>query len=292
MESNNKILKVGIILIIATLVLGIATATYLKLDNPVFLKSYMELDLPILDNGRFGQTNFEIRYITNANDERLIDHIEFVEAPEDVNRNGNNLGIDMFGNFGGSIPGETKGRYSIRSIYVTLDFNEVENTLEEIHLTKAKVHFSNGEIIETDIGDIVLYGNNNPGERYQLQYHKRPYAESSRTQGTVQEETTLIKVELPVLEEVKEFIEFKINNVDYDKIVEKTYSVGDSLVVDSMFSTPDDPILKFNTYAIHPKVTFKDEDGNLTYQFYNMEYRKHGFEFMEIIEFLRARGEI
>jgi len=295
-ETNKRILKIGIIIIIATLVIGLGATFYLRLDNPVFLKSYIEIDMPILDNGRFGDTGFEIRYITNANDNRVVNHIEFDEVPglsSSANESNHYFDSGFFVDQNKRNPGDVVGRYSIRTIFIRIDAYEIEKILEDKHLTKAKIYFNNGETMETDIGDIVLYGYNNSDKHLDFNYSGSSSDNTSRTQGRVKEDITLIKVESPILEHAKEFVEFKIDNVGYDNISEKDYSIGDSMVVDSMFNTPDDPILKFNTYSVNPKLTFKDKDGNIfTHRFYNVDYRYYGFELMEIVEYLRARGEI
>ena len=294
MELNNKILKGGIILIIIILVASLGTSSYLKLDKPIFLKSYMEVDLPI-HNGNIGKVEFELRYITNINDDRVVNNIEFGEVPgiyvgaSEFNYGG----FDFFGNQNNSMPGQIVGRYSIRSIYVWVEGFGIENPLDEMHITKAKIHFNNGESMEVEIGDIILYGYNNTGEHFEFQSGTSSSDGTSNNQLKVKKDITLLEVDSSLLEQTKDFVELKIGNVSYDKISGIKYSQGDNLRIDTLFKTPEDPILKFYNYSIHPKLIFKDNEGNIfTHRVYNVDYKNYNFEFNEIVNFLRARGEI
>lgn len=294
MELNKKILKGGIILIIVILVFSLGISSYLKLEKPVFLKSYMEIDMPI-NNGNIGKVELELRYITNINDDRVVNNVEFEEIPGIyVGASEFNSGsFDFFGNQNNSMPGQVEGRYSIRSIYIWVEGFGIENPLDEMHITKAKIHFNNGELMEVEIGDIVLYGYNNPEGHFEFQSSSGSSDGTSNSQLKVKKDITLLGIDSNLLQQTKDFVEIKIDNVDYDKISGIKYSQGDNLRIDTLFNTPEDPILKFNNYDIHPKLIYKDNEGNIfAHRFYNLDYRNHNFEFKEIVKFLRARGDI
>lgn len=292
MELNRKLFKGGIIIIIIILVFSLGISLYLKLDKPIFLKSYMEIDLPINNNGK---VEFELRYITNINDDRVVNNIEFEEVPGIfVNASEFNSGsLNFFGNQNNSMPGQVEGRYSIRSIYIWVEGFGIENPLDEMHITKAKIHFNNGDSMEAEIGDIVLYGYNNTNEHFEYQSGSSSSDGTTNNQLQVKKDITLLGIESSLLQQTKDFIEIKIGNVDYDKISGIKYSQGDKLRIDTLFKTPEDPILKFYNYNIHPNLIYKDNEGNIfTHRVYNVDYRNYNFEFKEIVKFLRARGEI
>lgn len=295
MQINKRILKISIIIIITTLVLSLGTKFYLHLDEPVFLKSYRQIKLPTNEAGYFEDIEFEIRYITNANDSRTVNHIEFEEAPELNVSTSENRARGVFSFYQDNrMPGKVVGTYRIKSIYTWVDAHDVD-TNDEIHLTKAKVHFTNGEIIEVDIGDIVLFGYNKNDEYFEFSDGGSSSDGTSSSRMKVKQNISLLKIESPILDEVKNFVEYKINNVDYDEIEGMKFTSGDYLNTNTIVTIPEDILQRFNTYEIHPMLYFEENDGNIfTYYFYDIDYNKYNFEFKlnEIVKYLRARGEL
>lgn len=254
----------------------------------------MDRDIPIYDTGHYGDVEFHLRYITNANDTKMVNHIEFPEAP-DLRGWASETGGSFFDFFNnrGKMPGRQVGTYSIRTVYVKMDAHEIPVSEDEIRLTKAKVHFSNGEIIDADLGEIVLYGYGSNSGHFHFMSGSSSSDGSSSTRMQVLKNVTLIKLESPQLDRIKNLVELKIDGTNYNEIAGMKYKIGDYISINSIFNEPEDTTLKFNDYNIHPKLYFEDNEGNtFTYRFYNVDYRQHNFEFMDIIKYLRARGEL
>lgn len=298
MSQNRKILKTGIIIIIITFILCLAISSLLRLDKPVFLKSYVELELPVFDSGYYGDSQFELRYITNANDNRVVNNVEFIEVPElytYVSEYGFSTHIfDTFNTNTNNMPGEVEGMYSIRTVNIQVNAHEIKAPMDEIYLTKAKIHFSDGESITVDIGGLVLIGNDQNSAQY-LDF-KSSSSSSSRIDNTlydVMEDITLLRVGSPLLSNIEEFIVIKIDGVDYKEITGVKYSKGDSLRTSSELKELNDPILKFNFYNFRPRLYFEDNEGNtFTDDFDGFYIKEHNFDLFDIIKFLRAKGEI
>jgi len=292
MIQNQKILKIGIIAILITLIICLGLSLLLKLDKPVVLQSYLELDMPLYESGYYGDRQFELKYITNANDSRVVDHIEFEEAPELIVYASEYNSI--FGMFDTSyIPGEVQGPYSIRTVAVNISANEIKDPINEIHLTKAKLHFTEGDIITADIGDIVLYEHNYSDEHLDFFRSNSSSDGTNESQMRVKEDITLLKIESPNLKNVENFIEFKIDGVDFRDIAGLKYLKDTTLRVNSKFDVSDDPSLRYNTYNIDPRLYIEDNEGNVfTYRTNHIFYRNHDYNLKDIIVFLRARGEI
>lgn len=294
MEKNKKLLKTSLILIAITLVISMGTSFYLKLDKPVFLLKYMDRDLPIYDTGYYGDVEFHLRYITNANDTKMVNHIEFPEAPNLMGYS-TETGGAFLSFFPGpnQIPGQRVGTYSVRTIYVKIDAHNIPVSEDEIHLSKARVHFTNEEIIDVELGEIVLYGYRRSDE-YLNHYSGR--SSSDGTSSTLMKaigDITVHRVESPFLSKFKHLIELKINDTDYDNISKMVFKSGDELKVFSKFHEPTDIIEKLSEFNIHPKIYFEDNEGNThAHRIYDINYRQHSFEFMDIIKYLRARGEL
>lgn len=72
MKDNKTLLENGIILILFSLIISIFISSYLKLDNPVFLKSYIERHFLTMYEDHYLGAEFTIRYITNADDTSVV----------------------------------------------------------------------------------------------------------------------------------------------------------------------------------------------------------------------------
>jgi len=300
MDKNHKVLKNGLNLILLTLVISIGIAYYLKLDRPVFLKSYIERYLPSTEGEHYLDAQFIIRYITNGDDGSTANYIEFEEYPGIyVNASEyNQSGFRFFNNNENRIPGHKVGRYSVRDIYLTIDARNVDNKNEDIRLTKAKVHFSNGDVEVVDIGEWILYekGEFHVSEHFEHMMGKGFSDDTYQTQNIqekVKVDIELIKMESNILDQFQGFIEIKVGNKDYKDISGEKYTAGDYLKIDSVFKTPTDPELSMYDFDLRPQLQYKDSEGKpFIYRFYNVDYRKYNFEFLEIIKFLRVRGEL
>lgn len=294
MGKNNKLLNKCIIIIITTLVLCIGTLFYFKLDQPIFLKAYRDISLPLYDSVSYGDMEFHLRYLTNVNDTNMVSHIEFPEVPA-LRVYAIERGSSFFDQFNTprQIPGQQIGIYSIRTIYIQMSAHDIPVTDEEMTITKAVVHFNNGESMDVDIGQLVLYGDRQSNDHFKF---KSGNSDSNHYRSTLMEVTKdvlISKLENPLLEEVKEYVDILVDGVDYEKVITRAYKANDYMTIETIFRTPQDILLSFNDYDINPRLHYMDSDGNShIFRFRNLDYRKHSFEFKEVVEYLKARGEL
>jgi hypothetical protein len=292
--ENERILKQGLILILSLLLISLIVSFYLRLDEPVFLKVYKEMELPINKSSYYVENQLNIKYITNIYDTRLVTHVEFQEVPGLIvsASSRNPMFFSMFNNNQG-IPGKNVGRYSIRPIYIWMDAYNVENTGDDIRITKAKVHFDNGDTIEADIGEVIFYAYENRPKHLDFMSGGGSSDGTHNTELEVTEDITLIKVEDSLLSQLDNFVEIKINDTDYVNISGMELKAGERLNIFSKFHILEGIEANMYDYDIHPKLQYEDSEGNVyTYRFRNVDYSRHGFDFMEILRFLKARGEI
>lgn len=296
MIENQKLLKKGLLIIVITLIVSIGIGLYLQLDSPVFLKSYFHRYLPSKDGGAYLDVDLVIQYITNADDNSVVNYIEFEEYPElyvDASEH-RRFGYQFFNNTN-SVPGRIVGRYSVREVYLTINANNVDTGDEDIRLTKAKVYFSDGDVEEVDIGELVLYsyGENNRRDHFEHRSSSSSSDGTSSTQVRLKEDIELIKMESNNPTGFQDLVEIKIGGKDYRAIEGDQYKAGDYLTFESLFRIPKDREFRMYDYDLHPKLYYKDSEGNThIYRFLNVDYRKYRFEFCEIIRFLWARGEL
>lgn len=295
MGKNNKLLNKCIITIIITLVLSMGTLFYFKLDQSVFLKAYRDISLPLYDSVSYGDMEFHLRYLTNVNDTKMVNHIEFPEIPAlrvYATETGGSF-FDPFKNPRRQIPGQQIGIYSIRTVCVQMSAHDIPVSDDEMTITKAVVHFNNGESMDVDIGKLVLYGDRHSNDHFKFKSGNSDSNHYSSTLMEVTEDVLTIKLENPLLEDVEEYVDILIDGVDYEKVITRAYKANDYMTIETIFRTPQDILLRFNDYDIHPRLHYRDSDGNShIFRFHNLDYRKHSFEFKEVVEYLRARGEL
>lgn len=160
----EKVLKVSMILIVISFVISIVSIYKIKLDKPVFLKNYKEVEVVENDNiYSMGGGNIELKYISNRDDKRIVKSIVFKEATELNFQVGGqqsyNQGINLFND---NIIAEDYGRYSVHTIYLTLNSsNDKYNLSKDIILDKATIIFNDGLTIDVDLGKIILYKSDN-----------------------------------------------------------------------------------------------------------------------------------
>lgn len=299
MELNRKILKIGIIFISLSLIISLGLATAMKLDKPVFLKNYTESMIATSEPSYRG-SEFVLKYIINVSDKRRITDIYFEGYPNLVLYAGSNSSrVDIFPIFPqlNHLSEEIYGRYVVRNLYVTIDGKSL-GEFNEIELNNAKITFDNGEVMNTDLGRLILYNYLNDRSSYKDE-HFDGGGSSSSSDGTssttinVNEDITVTNLDSPLLRDIDDLVEIKIKDIDYKDISEIHYKNGNTLRVNSVFQQPKDILRKFTLYNIEPKVYYSDSDGNSFYRrIYNIGYENYDFNTWQILKYLRARGEI
>lgn len=133
MKVNNRLFlsTLGIISTIA--IISVIFLSYIKLDEPLFFKHYYEQQVTVLSDGDLDSHGgeFELKYLTNAFEDKTVIHVEF--------------------------PEETKGPYSVRTVYVQpLELFGAEQ-FDQTTLTQVKLFFSDNSSMTVDIGEVNFY---------------------------------------------------------------------------------------------------------------------------------------
>lgn len=299
MELNNKILKIGLTLIFIILIFIISFVLVYRLDNPVFLKMYVE-EYIVMENSKNIMENFELKYITNLSDNRKVVDIYFPEAPNIKAYVSNNFfGSSGFSFFNKSNQNQTFERYGIyllKTIYITGTYEDEE--FDEIEINNAKVVFDDGSTLDVDLGRIILHGNYNILDHIDSDYIGTVSASSSSSgksnfTGAVEKYIKLKSIESPLFNDLGKYIDISINGNDYGKIKGLEFEDGETLTISSTFSSPNDILNKYTFYDIKPRLYYEDREGNTHYIIiYNINYTPYGFNTIEIFKYLKMRGEI
>lgn len=293
MDINKKILKIGLVIISLSLIISLYFAMITKLRNPVFLKSYIDSQI-FIDNGIYSECELILHYITNIDDERYITDIAFDEAPPemDVITNNDSFGI-TFPNFYAGNREQVYGRYKINTIYVKLDLNNISSEVEDLELNNAKIFFDNGDNLDVDIGRIRFYKYNDVREFF------GGTSSGSSSDGTgyisyeILKDITLLNVESTLLDSLNDTVEFKIGDKSYKDIENMELKKGSSINMNYHRNFNNDIMSQYISYNITPKFSFEDENGNiLNGRIREIINNRHDFNFVGILKYLRARGEI
>lgn len=290
MDLNKRILKQGLISIGIILILVLGFVLFIKLDNPVFLKSYMEYRV-VEDEGYNNKIYFQLKYISNVYDQRRISKIEFMD-------NGNN--IFGFPVYNGYLEKEDYGVYRLNRVDVQIDSNNFPKEFDSLELNNARITFYKGgttqasheDTIDVDLGRIVLNKENRDEGHFQFVSggggNERFYDKSR-----AKEDVSLLKLEFPMFDKVDDLYDIKIDGKDYKNISGIEYKEGDIIEIIGEFKKPGNNLNKYTELELRPRLYLKDSRGEeFNENIAVIINKQHEYSFLEIIKYLRIRGEI
>ncbi len=272
MKSIKTLIAI-LVVVIVVLILNVFLYITSTLERPVFLNHYYEKE--ISDN-----SIFKFYYITNKSDENIVTHITFPEI----------IGMDIR-----CVVKDTKahgvyGHYKLN--VVSMGFEENESAyIPETKVTTAKVFFSDGRIIPTNIGKIVLS---------KEMEQEIPFLTLSTTSSSNHSSSVTYKaLEKMLLSEVKSDLDFEVEdhlyiNMDKSNEVSLPYTIskGDSITFESNFKVSEEDMEKYNAYSIVKKFYFETPDGKqYIHSLYHLDYKPE-FNKKDIYSFLKMKGAI
>lgn len=294
MELNDKILKYGLILICLTLIFTVGFTLVNRLEEPVFLNMYIE-EYVYKNPDLYRLENFQLKYITNVEDDRRVIDVYFKEAPD--------LSVDVshrpFGGFGFSFFNENTDHkigdrywiYSLNTIYLNILIDS--EGFDEIEINNAVLSFDDGSTLDVDLGRIVFYEDNNPQDDIDQISSRGSNDGTSSSYYTVKRDIKLMRVDSPIFEEIKDKIEITVGDYDYNQIQGVQYKRDSKLNISSRLKIPSNIIEKYTYYDIKPKLYYEDEEGNTSYfRIYNIHHFPYKIDGRGVFNYLKSRGEI
>tara|TARA_A100001015_G_C15043726_1_gene741770 strand:- start:1652 stop:2533 length:882 start_codon:yes stop_codon:yes gene_type:complete len=292
---NNR-LFLSILGSISTIaIIGFLFLSYIKLDEPLFFEQYYEQQVTVLSDGDLDSHGgeFELKYLTNAFEDKTVIHVEFPEEP-DLAVQASEYPIGISAN---STPGKTQGPYSVRTVYVQpLELFGAEQ-FDQTTLTQAKLFFSDNSSMTVDIGEVNFYTvSPDQLDTEQLNY----FSSTSTSEGDtshfyeVKSEVTLTGVHSEHLDKFADWINFKINDQPLKTMIGKTFQSGETFSVSSeMVENRSRNILdRFTEIKIRPELTLTDAEGQQhTSRTFEIEDRE-AFTFFNLLEYVKARGAL
>lgn len=288
MKINNKLFK-GVLTFVAFLVLiGSGLSFYLRLEEPVFFQHYYEVSF--YKDSRYNQNIFfNLGYITNANDDRIVSGIEFLTYPDlkiQVSSESNSYPFNG-GNGPDGTLGEIHGEYSVRGVSChVID----DNDFGELVLKKAKVRFSDSSEIIVDVGEIYFL------ERAFLDIPLEHVSSSSSSDGTgttIYKALKEIKVKSfnsPLMEKFKDRVQIKINGTEHEAALGMSIEEGKYLSVTSKVGPAKDMVSKYTLFDLQPNLSMTTLEGlQYNMSFYNMDSLLHPYNFFDLYRYIKAR---
>ncbi|KOR26813.1 hypothetical protein [Clostridium sp. L74] len=294
MELNKKILHIGLLLIGVSLIFTITFASVYKLENPVFLKMFVEKSIYPNEDSTSLEI-FELKYITNISDNRKIANIEFKENQDiEVTVSDDSFdyqGMPFFNDISNNQRENKYGIYVVNTIYFNMNLKNIDRKLNEIKLNNVKITFNDGSTLETNLGKIILYEDKNKNKDREFVSSSASSDNEFSSTIKLKNNIKLLKVDTPLLHDTKDYFDLSIDNIDYKDISGKKYEKGAMLSSHSKFKITNSILKKYSYYEIQPKLYYKDNNANESYMFIdNIHYNPNNFDFMGIFQYLRLRG--
>ena len=255
-SKNNSILKYGLISVLLCLIISIIFYVQFLLDEPVFLKHYY--DFVIYDDMRMN-----LHFITNSSDNKRIQRIEFPQLPDDFAY----IELDYFININesGYFHSRKFTHYSYNELSLLIHvLGEDENESEErVVLDKAVVHYSNGDIQETNIGKIILHKNVKKSNMLDSVFTKSS-SDNTSAEGFEPSDNIIIEsIKSDLDDELKGIFDLKMDGEDVRSLnYPISVSADETFRFESQFKFEpgDDKI--YNVYDIHGRISTADSQGN------------------------------
>lgn len=300
MRNIKTALKISSVMIFISLILSISIVYYLKLDKPVFLKSYQDVEVMQNDLDYLNTYyDIEIKYIANSEDKRKVSSIVFKEAPElyfYVSEN-NPIGLVQFYDYSNDNI-SNYGRYGIHTVFLNLKLqSSVYNLDEDIILKEATIRFDDGLTMDVDLGKLVLYKHDSSKEKINDEVLHEQRTETS-TNGMsksgfyVNKYIQVSDVYSKSFEYTRDLFDFNINKTGELEDQNLIYNANENLYFTYQVKDIDDPEKKLYSYNIKPIIYFKDRSGKEYTKRINTINYSPNFNFSDIYKYLKQKGEI
>lgn len=256
-------------------VVGYGIIFYIMTDVPVFFQHYYDQRV-YMDRNHYQNSSFNLGYITNAYDDRVVIDIVFSEEPE--------LKFQV------SEYGDIYGQYSVKSLLCKIiDLPEGKN-LDGVVLTQARILFSDSSEMTVDIGKIHLFEHMAEESPIKVVSSLGDSDGTEKTICKILADLTVTAIESPLLEKFKDRVQWKVNGINPNTAVGMALQEGDFFDVTSEISPPKDIISEYTLFDINPKLTFSDDNGvYYSQRLYNINDIYHDYSFMDLFRYIKAR---
>src|SRR5699024_2240912 len=143
--------------------------------------------------------------------------------------------------------------------------NDIMGDFDRLEFNDARIYFNNGDIIDVDLGRIILHTVDEFGDYIETSSASSSSDGTSSSTNTLKEDIKLIQLESPLFKEAKNLYKIQIDGKDYEDIFGIQYNKGDILRIESSFRTPENILDKYSQFDLQPRLYFEDSNGEKSY---------------------------
>ncbi|MCT4586156.1 MAG: hypothetical protein N4A54_14670 [Peptostreptococcaceae bacterium] len=282
MDFNKKIVKIGLLLIVISLILNITTKMNSRLQKIVFLKMYVEKDLSqIYEQDKFKLYGFRAKYIVQEQNTMIANKIKKISFKEEPR-----VKIDFRIN---NVYGKKTNRYKIKDLDFSIDFSEIHDDFKELELNNMIITLNNGEEFNVNLGSIIVYNDKNEDLRQGGFF--TDYKEYEM--GVVaNKDLTVTKIGLEKSCEFDKSLETWIDRNDLNNL-NIELKEDDTFCINHRLNFNKGILSKYFIYQRMPVIYYKTKDNERklirTYQISHMPLE---FSDGDVYKYLKLRGEI
>ncbi|WML32861.1 hypothetical protein [Clostridium sp. OS1-26] len=256
MNLNKKFITIGLVLLTLSWVANIFFYEKHILKETIFIKHYYDI--------QSGMNNVQFYYIQDINSQEQVANIEFPEIGQE------------YVSFTDSDRNSDNRYYKLKCISVnfgSIDQNKVSDNLKNKVITKAKVTFTNGKVINEDIGKICFYYDNQNNTTLTMANatSSSDNTGSSTHRATKDTKVTGLYTKFPDV--IEDIVSMKINGKPLKDIkFPLELKAGDNLEVSYEFKFNKNDIRRNNAYNFPIDILTEDTDGTKGHSLFFMNY--------------------
>lgn len=296
MELNRKILKYGLVIIVLSVVVNGIFSWSITLEQPVFMKMYIEKSI-LQYSDKYVRDTIELKYLTNLSDKRKITGIEFPNEPHvyvDV-MHGSNLWnpFSSLNNRQETLKGKRVGRYYLRTANLYLYLEDIGEEWDEIELSTAQIEFDDGTTMLADLGKILIYNREEREKIIESRHTSRSSDGTGFLSANVIKDIKLLDIEDSIFDNPKDYYSLFIGDKEQGEFKGISFDYGDTIELRFKINKSMTSVDNFTYFDVRPKLFYEDNEGNIAYiRSHNISYEPRYFSFINLLRYLRARGEI
>lgn len=315
---QNRILLYVCSSLIAIAVIVLLVMRYaLALKEPVFLRNCMDVvmnvhydedELAEMEHGYDNNIDFTVTYITDVNDSRNVESVEFLDCPElkvNVWKQSSSFGQwDMLYGNNQYNTGTIVGQYAKKVLCFDLDYKSYQLLAKPVELNRGKVLLSDGSTMEVDFGRICLLppvpetesailmsgSTNHQGEGEYTICEDRWDKEATLQSDLFYKLQDQLQVTCGRSIQTGPILLYPNENGEYKVDLNSETNINGR--VEYKF-TNDIWSLNYDCYSIRPLLTLLEENGESAATYlYEMEISRTLSSYLELVKYLYKRGAI
>lgn len=256
MNLNKRFIVVGLILLIFSWAGNIFFYEKHIIKEPIFIKHYYDLQ---------GRVNgIRLYYIQNINSQDRIENVTFPELGQDC------ISFDEWDGNSDNL------YYKLKCISVNLymgDENKIPDNLKNKVITKAKITFSNGKVMDEDIGKIYLSFDRMNKSTLTSEGSTSNSNNTGFSNNRATKDTKVMDIQTKFSDITGDVVEIKINK----KLLKEVkfpleLKAGDNLEVSYGFKFNKGDIKRNNAYDFPIDILTEDTDGTKGHNLYFVNY--------------------